>query len=187
MSLKYGLLGLLNHVPMTGYHLKKVFDQSVNNVWTASLSQIYRELGTLEKAGYLVSYIEEQGDRPDKKIYQISEEGRRAFLEWLSESSDIFVSPKRDEFMLKMLFAAHLEKGKIKGYLERFIENRKKAIWTIEEDQKMISQFVKDVFKDQKDIKEDEERYIRFIVKRARMTNELLIQWAEECLQELEE
>ena len=106
MSLQYGILGLLNYAPMTGYNLKKLFDESVNNIWEASLSQIYRELGTLEKNGLVTSQIEQQDDRPDKKIYSISEEGKIAFSEWLVNFSDKFISPKRDEFMLR-IFLEH--------------------------------------------------------------------------------
>jgi hypothetical protein len=36
-------------------------------------------------------------------------------------------------------------------------------------------------------ISEQEKIYVRFIVKRALMTNRLLIGWAEECMKELED
>jgi DNA-binding PadR family transcriptional regulator len=57
---------------------------NINNFWAASLSQIYRELGALEKKGYLTSEIEKQDDRPDKRIYDITEEGKAAFREWIT-------------------------------------------------------------------------------------------------------
>ena len=79
MSLQYAVLGLLSYRQMTGYDLKKMFDESINNFWAASLSQIYRELGALEGKGYLTSVIEPQDDRPDKRIYSITEAGRAAF------------------------------------------------------------------------------------------------------------
>lgn len=40
MSLSYGLLGLLNYFPMSGYDLKKIFDDSINFFWAAQTSQI---------------------------------------------------------------------------------------------------------------------------------------------------
>ncbi|MDP4092903.1 MAG: PadR family transcriptional regulator [Bacillota bacterium] len=186
MSLKHGILGLLNYSPITGYNLKKLFDKSINNVWTASLSQIYRELGTLEKEGYVTSHIEEQEDRPDRKVYQISDEGKRVFMEWLTESPDTFVSPKRDEFMLRLFFAANLQKSEVKRYLEQFIDNREKTMKSFDEDQKKMQKLVKAAFDNKTELKEEDELYMRFIIKRAQMTNQLLIKWARECIEELE-
>ena len=44
----------------------------------------------------------------------------------------------------------------------------------------------KAIKKGQLDISSDEVRYIRFVLKRAQMTNRLLIEWAEECIRELD-
>ena len=49
MSLENALLGLLNHRPMTGYDLKRIFDDPMEFFWVAQMSQIYRELNKLEK------------------------------------------------------------------------------------------------------------------------------------------
>ncbi len=182
MSLQYGILGLLQYAPMTGYNLKKLFDESINNIWEASLSQIYRELGTLEKNGLVTSQIEQQDDRPDKKIYSISEEGKKAFNTWLVNFPDKFRSPKRDEFMLRMFFGAQLGKTEMKKQFQRFIEDRKKTINAI--DGKNILDFEKALQKDQ--LSDEEIQCIKFVVKRAQMTNKLLIEWAEECIEELE-
>ena len=44
VSLKHGLLGLLNYQPMTGYELDKEFKESLAYFWQAKPQQIYREL-----------------------------------------------------------------------------------------------------------------------------------------------
>lgn len=183
MSLQYGILGLLNYAPMTGYNLKKLFDESVNNIWEASLSQIYRELGTLEKNGLVTSQIEQQDDRPDKKIYSISEEGKIAFSEWLVNFSDKFISPKRDEFMLRIFFGAQLGKAEMKKQFQRFIDDRKKAFELID-GKKDLLDIGKSIKKDQ--LSAEEILCIKFVIRRAKMTNRMLIEWAEECIKELE-
>ncbi len=182
MSLQFGILGLLDHSPMTGYKLKKVFDKSINNIWAASLSQIYRELTTLEKKNYVISKIEEQDDRPDKKIYSITEKGKQAFNEWLSTAPNDFISLKRDEFMLKLLFSASLGKEHAKKQLEQFLEDRVEFINNMKTDSDKMSQKLQ---LNGKEISEKESLYIGFVVKRAIMTSEILIQWANECLEEL--
>lgn len=184
MSLKFGVLGLLNHTPMTGYNLKKLFDKTLNNIWAASLSQIYRELGVLEKDGFVSSEVHQQDDRPDKRIYSISEEGKQAFQAWLSEYPDTFVSPKRDEFMLKIFFGSDMGRPDVKKQLELFIKDRENAIEALDRDTQMLPELIA-AFLVQPNMKEDEERYLRFIVNRAQLTNKLLVQWATDCIKEL--
>lgn len=187
MSLRLGILGLLDFAPMTGYTLKKLFDKSINNVWTANLSQIYRELAALEKGGCLISRIEAQDDRPDKKIYQITPQGKRVFLDWLSECPTAFVSPKRDEFMLKIFFGANLDRKEVIHYFERFIEDRKKSLGELNYDKdsipRMAYPFGADLVKKVK----EQELFIKFTIRRAVMMNQLLIQWAQDCINELKE
>ena len=44
VSLRAAILGFLAIEPTTGYTLKQRFDGSVGSFWTATQSQIYREL-----------------------------------------------------------------------------------------------------------------------------------------------
>ena len=50
MSLKHALLGFLSYAPMTGYDLKRYFDQSIHHFWNANLSQIYPRLMKVAQA-----------------------------------------------------------------------------------------------------------------------------------------
>ena len=138
MSLKYAILSLLAHDPLSGYELMKMFDGSVGYFWHASHPQIYKELARLERAGDVTHRSVEQRGRPTKKIYTLSDTGRRALLAWLR----IPARPQRvkDEMMLKTfscgllsteeateLIARHREihRGRLQKYqeLERFIRS----------------------------------------------------------------
>ncbi len=69
-------------------------------MWTALPSQIYPELGKLEQQGMLTHYVVEQQDhRPDKKVYEITEAGRKALRQWVTEPTP--AASIRDEFILK--------------------------------------------------------------------------------------
>ena len=57
MSLEYAILGFLNYRPLSGYDLKKVFDNSVRHFWPADQSQIYRTLARLAEQGYVEQEI----------------------------------------------------------------------------------------------------------------------------------
>src|SRR5437588_126747 len=84
MSLKHALLGFLNYGPMTGYELKKFFDTSVAHFWNAELSQIYPSLKQLESEGLVEMQVDVQEDRPNRKVYSITEDGRNELVEWLA-------------------------------------------------------------------------------------------------------
>ena len=100
MSLRYAILSLLAHDPLSGYELMKLFDGSVGYFWHASHPQIYKELARLERNDDVTHRSVEQRSRPTKKIYSLSESGRRALLTWLR----VPASPQRvkDEMMLKV-------------------------------------------------------------------------------------
>jgi len=84
MSLEFAVLGFLNYHPYTGYDLKKIFDNSVQHFWHADQSQIYRTLARLTEQGKVKMEKIPQEDRPDRKVYTITEAGRLEFLKWLA-------------------------------------------------------------------------------------------------------
>lgn len=67
--------------------------------WHALHSQIYPELAQLEEQGLITHEVIEQQDRPDKKLYTISEAGLRMLRQWVTE--DVHVPAIRDELVLK--------------------------------------------------------------------------------------
>jgi PadR family transcriptional regulator, regulatory protein AphA len=169
MSLSYALLGLLEKGPLNGYAIKAIFDQSIAFVWQAELSQIYRELEALEKKGFLISSIEMQQDRPNKRVYQLTEPGRRRFREWLSAIPDTFAMPKRDEFMLRLFFGSATDAEVVKEEFRRFLAQARATAAALSGQ-----------------ARQGDDRCYRFLRKRAAMTSEAIISWAEECLDELE-
>ncbi len=105
MSLPYGLLGLLSYIDATGYDLTKIFEDSLNNFWHAQSSQIYRELGRMEKKGWVKSRSVVQDKRPNKRIYEITERGRGEYGRWLSERTPPFDYP-HEALLMRVFFGA---------------------------------------------------------------------------------
>ena len=83
MSLEYAILGFLNYRPLSGYDLKKVFDNSVRHFWSADQSQIYRTLAKLAEQGCVEQETFRSLDRPDRKEYRITPAGREALRAWM--------------------------------------------------------------------------------------------------------
>ena len=120
MSLKYAILSLLAHDPLTGYELMKLFDGSVGYFWHATHPQIYKELGRLERAGQIAHRSVEQRGRPTKKIYSLSDLGRSELLTWLRIPAG--VQRVKDEMMLKTFCSGLLSDAEALDLIRRHRE-----------------------------------------------------------------
>ncbi len=105
MSLRHGLLGLLNYGPMTGYELSKAFHESLYFFWNAQTSQIYRELTAMESKEWLTSSIYIQTDKPNKKIYAITESGKTELMNWLVGANFSNDFKLQNSFLLRLFFS----------------------------------------------------------------------------------
>ena len=95
----YAILGLLAREPLSGYDLMRRMKERVGFFWQARHSQIYPELARLEKGGMVAHRVVEQKDRPDKKVYEITDAGSVALKEWVTEPMEPRAT--RDEMVLK--------------------------------------------------------------------------------------
>ena len=107
MSLPHGLLGLLGYESRTGYELTKIFESSLNYFWHAQSSQIYRELNRMEEKGWVTSQSVIQDKRPNKRVYSITEDGRKAFVGWLHENAPLFENP-HEPLLMRLFFGANV-------------------------------------------------------------------------------
>lgn len=117
MSLKHALLGFLNYGPHTGYELKKVFDISVAHFWNAELSQIYPSLKSLESEGLVEMNVEVQADRPNRKVYSITNDGRRELIEWLATPAE--AEQVREPLLIKLFFSSSLSRRDLLAVLRK--------------------------------------------------------------------
>lgn len=110
--LKYILLGSLNYTALTGYQLKKFMGESTSHFWYAQTSQIYRTLDELERNGLVTSEIEEQEDRPDRRRYHITPDGRDALRAWLLRPMTNLETPK-DTLLVRLFFSGEMDKDTV--------------------------------------------------------------------------
>ncbi len=85
----------------SGYDLLKQVKRAIGYVWAPARSQLYVLLPRLVKDGLAVSRAVAQSDRPDKTLYRISADGRRALDAWLETDPD-----DRDGFHLRLFVGA---------------------------------------------------------------------------------
>lgn len=83
VALEHALLVSLSERSGTGYQLTRRFDRSIGHWWRASHQQIYKTLARMTENG-LVTYVEQAQDgKPDKKVYSITDTGRKTLSEWI--------------------------------------------------------------------------------------------------------
>jgi DNA-binding PadR family transcriptional regulator len=107
LSIKYGILGLLSDGPLHGYDLKAACEELVP-ASPLNFGQVYTTLDRLERDGLVDHEVVCQAERPDKKVYALSAEGRRHLQEWLATPAPPATDP-RHETALKLMLARRLK------------------------------------------------------------------------------
>ena len=106
----YAILGMLTFAERSGYELGKLIEISIGYFWSPAKSHIYAELRRLVELGWATSREVEQDDRPDKRVYAITEKGHAALREWLNDPE---VEPEtfRSPLLLKLFFGDLMDPG----------------------------------------------------------------------------
>lgn len=104
MSLRYAVLGIIQHKPQHGYEIKQAIEDSFGEIWNVSYGQLYPTLRSLTEKE-LVHKHKEQGQKSlEKNVYEITEKGRKVLSKWLSETPKKVTISGKDEFSLLYLF-----------------------------------------------------------------------------------
>ncbi len=120
-TLSYGLLSILSQASFSGYDLML----RTQPFWPAKHSQIYPLLARLVKEEYVRFEHVAQSDKPDKKVYSLTDKGEQALREWLREPAGDPVT--RDELMLKAYCLSYTDpEGATRLFAERLEYYRKK-------------------------------------------------------------
>ena len=121
MPLSHAILGFLEYQPMSGYDLKKYFDQSITHFWSATQSHIYKALENLEKEGLVESQLIQQEGKPNRKQYQITGEGRGELRRWVSTPLPLEIT--REAWLIQVFFAHGITNEEIAALFEKRIED----------------------------------------------------------------
>ncbi|PER49466.1 hypothetical protein COL26_34575 [Bacillus thuringiensis] len=91
MSLKHTILVFLNRRAFSGYDLWKMFNDSVDNYWSTTHTQIYKILSELEKGEMFAIKLIQQKANLNKKIYDLTESEKKELLKWLQTPIDYYL------------------------------------------------------------------------------------------------
>jgi DNA-binding PadR family transcriptional regulator len=91
---------------MSGYDVKQFIDESISHFWAESYGNLYPRLRQLEEEGLVRRRQEQRDAAPDAYVYSLTEAGRKAFLEWMTEPAE--EERVRNELLLRVFFASEV-------------------------------------------------------------------------------
>ncbi|GAA2836088.1 helix-turn-helix transcriptional regulator [Kribbella solani] len=106
MSIKHGLLALLQDEPKYGYQLRGEFEAATGATWPLNIGQVYTTLTRLERDG-LVQPSATRTATPEgdgRSMYEITDAGRTELANWF-ETPVTRESRPRDELAIKLALA----------------------------------------------------------------------------------
>jgi len=159
------LLGLLMSQPKHGYELHQEFSRELGRVWQIGLSQLYAQLKQLEEAGLVTAQTEPQPNRPPRKVYHLTPEGRAVFMDWIRQPTP-YLRHIRVEFLARLYFFRELS---LPG-LEQLVAQQK------EECQSQIGRF-------DRLAAETEDAFRRCVLEFRRGQLEAVVRWLDRCLE----
>lgn len=169
MSTKFALLGLLNIHKMSAYDLEKFAKESIGYFWNESYSNVHRTLNNLAKEK-LVTKSSELGSR-NKKIFEITDLGRKALSEWLSNHQHTIIY--RDELLLKLFVSNR------KDYPALLID-LKHVLVELKEQQKVYLALQTSITSEEGNLSYD------LVLDYGIMQNDITIVWLEKTIQRIE-
>ncbi len=127
-STAYAVLGLLmTDTPMSGYEIRKAGEQLKYFYWSPAQSQIYSELRRLEALGFVTSVMVAQVGKPDKRMYQITTDGKDTFRTWLN-TAPVDPTVTKHAMKLRLFFGESADPAQLTKQLETFISEGEQAL-----------------------------------------------------------
>lgn len=116
-TIEFSLLGVLADRPMHAYDLHKELSRptGLGLIWTVKQAKLYSMAADLESRSLLGSRTDQQGNRPARRVFYLTEYGRTAFKQWLQTPADW--KDMRLDFLAKLYFARN-SGGTVRRLLE---------------------------------------------------------------------
>lgn len=109
MSVRNAILGLLYDGPLHGYEIRSIYEKELVPSVRLNVGQVYTTLDRLLRDGLVNPARVAQAERPDKKVYHLTEQGRRLVEDWLRSPTELDLD-LRNETFLKLMLARRLRR-----------------------------------------------------------------------------
>jgi DNA-binding PadR family transcriptional regulator len=125
MDIKTLCLGMLSYGDACGYDIKKRFEALFRHFYSAGYGSIYPALAELTAAGLVTCRAVPQDGRPERKVYRITELGRRQFGDALATTQP--QHKLRSEFLAMLYFAELMDTARLNDLLDDRLRQLREA------------------------------------------------------------
>jgi PadR family transcriptional regulator AphA len=127
----YAILASIAYEPKSGYDLAKWFDRVASHFCPAGYGSVYPALSRFESEGLVEYETVPSVKGPNRKVYSITEKGKRALVRWASEPAAD--RQTRDEQLVKALSYGMLPPKRALALLEEARERHVNKLAYFEE------------------------------------------------------
>jgi DNA-binding PadR family transcriptional regulator len=117
MSVRNGLLTLLDQRPMHGYQLRQEFENSTGATWPLNVGQVYTTLGRLERDGLVAVVAAHDAADDSQRVYEITGAGRAEVRAWFTTPVR-HSAPPRDELAIKLAMAVRSPEVDVRAVIQ---------------------------------------------------------------------
>ncbi|MFC8199155.1 PadR family transcriptional regulator [Streptomyces sp. NPDC060006] len=114
MSIRHGLLALLERGPRYGARLRTEFESRTGSTWPLNIGQVYTTLARLERDGLVV---QQGADEAGHALYALTDEGRAELRSWFTRPVERTNLP-RDELAIKLAMAVGAPGADVRAIVE---------------------------------------------------------------------
>jgi DNA-binding PadR family transcriptional regulator len=169
------ILGLLRDRPLYGYELKHIIEEHMGDWTNIAFGSIYYALDKLAGEGFVEQVgVEQEGARPSRTVYQITEAGRAEFLRLLRE---LWTTFERQYFAIDvgLAFMSALPVAEVRNYLQQRVTMLEEVLEHIQEHQ------------EEQMANPDVPVQARAVFEHSRLHMEAELAWTRDVLQQVEQ
>jgi DNA-binding PadR family transcriptional regulator len=171
---------MLSFEPMSGYEIKKRFDNSIAHFWQENYGRIYPVLSQLEAEGLVTKKTEHTEGMRSRNIYSITDEGTANLREWLLLPAE--PPTLRIELLLKLFFGHAVP---VANMIAK-VEDEKRSCGQILQTFARVEEHLKSVGK-HPDVCDENIRFGLITLRYGQSYYQAVSQWCDETLQTLAE
>lgn len=117
MTVRLVILGLLRQRALYGYEIKQIIEDHMGDWTSIAFGSIYFALDKLAEEGFIERIsVEQQGKRPSRSIYEITQSGRDEFLRLLRDGWQQ-IEQEHYDLDICLFFLNSLPLEEVKDYL----------------------------------------------------------------------
>lgn len=137
---------LLRYGPQHGYQIKKMLMEQMADFTDIKLPTIYYHLDKMEAAGLITARNVKEGVRPEKRVYHVSDQGNRHFLQLLQQTLELNYRPTF-EVDGALFFSDHIDRKDFLSALECHAANMTESLDRIQRHRAQVLESVPDEMK----------------------------------------